>query len=277
MSTEAPLLIEPRELAQMLRGDEPPLVVHVGNPESHTHGHVPGAVFLPYEALTRDEPPVSGLVPDDETLGQILSGIGLTPDRHIVAYDADNGGRAARLLYTLAIAGHDRMSMLNGGLTAWVNEAYPIERELVTAQVSHYRVKRDDSHIADRDYILAHLEDPEVVILDVRSADEYSGRDLKAKRGGHIPGAVHMEWTRAIDKSRHLRMRPFKELQATLASLGVTPDREIIVYCQTHHRSAHTWALLKASGFERVRGYPGAWSDWGNQPDTPIEIDESSR
>lgn len=274
MSSDKPLLIETSELAELLRRDDPPLVVHVGNPESHTHGHIPGAVFLPYEALTRDEPPVSGLVPDDEALSQLLSGIGLTPERYLVAYDAENGGRAARLLYTLAIAGHRHMSMLNGGLTAWVNEAYPIERELVTAQVSHYQINRDDTPVADRDYILAHLDDPEVVVLDVRSADEYHGRDIKTQRGGHIPGAVHMEWTRAIDKSRHLRMRSSQEMRPMLDSLGVTPDREVIVYCQTHHRSAHTWALLKALGYERVRGYPGAWSDWGNHPDTPVETGE---
>ncbi|MDX1513585.1 MAG: rhodanese-like domain-containing protein, partial [Gammaproteobacteria bacterium] len=90
-------------------------------------------------------------------------------------------------------------------------------------------------------------------------------------RGGHIPGAVNFNWTDAMDPEAQRRLRPRERLLEDLADLGVTPDREVVTYCQTHRRSSHTYVVLKSLGFERVRGYPGSWSDWGNDPSTPVE------
>ena len=84
------------------------------------------------------------------------------------------------------------------------------------------------------------------------------------------PGAVHFDWVQAMDAASHRRLRPPEVLAEELGALGVSPDREVVVYCQTHHRSSHTYALLKHLGFPRVRGYHGAWSDWGNRPELPV-------
>ena len=264
-----PVLIEATELDRLRRSATPPLIVHVGDADGYARQHIPGAVFLDYADINANAPPTAGLVPDSASLSQVLSALGVDGHRHVVAYDDHNGGRAGRLLYTLEIAGHPQARMLNGGLTAWCNAGLEVQREPVTPEPGDFRVQWNDTPIATADYILEHLDDDDVVLLDVRSLDEYHGTDRKAARGGHIPGAVNMEWTLAIDEDQ--RMRTDDDMRAQLEGLGVTPDREIIVYCQTHHRSAHTWALLKAMGYPRVRGYPGAWSDWGNREDTPVE------
>jgi 3-mercaptopyruvate sulfurtransferase SseA len=86
-----------------------------------------------------------------------------------------------------------------------------------------------------------------------------------------VPGAVNFDWVNAIDQQRNLRLKPAEELRTLLETAGVTPDREVIVYCQTHHRSSHTYVVLKSLGYPRIKGYPGAWSEWGNLTDTPIE------
>ena len=74
-----------------------------------------------------------------------------------------------------------------------------------------------------------------------------------------------------MDPNRNLRLKPDDVLRNAFENLGATPDKQIVVYCQSHHRSAHTYNVLKHLGYENVQGYPGAWSDWGNDPNTPVE------
>ena len=162
--------------------------------------------------------------------------------------------------------------MLNGGIHAWANEGHPLAHAPAEVVPGDYAAEIRGDVSADKDYILARLGDDEVVLLDTRTPEEYHGIKVRAERGGHIPGAVNFNWVEAIDQQRNLRLKPAAELRALLEGVGATPDREIIAYCQTHHRSSHTYVVLKHLGFPRIRGYPGAWSEWGNLPDTPIEV-----
>jgi len=266
-----PLLVEPDALEAAL-GADGLLVVDVNEPQRYAQGHVPGAVNLAYAGLIGPRPPAMGMMAGEEQLGAALGAIGLTPDLHVVAYDSEGNGRASRLLWTLDALGHQGLSLLNGGFGAWAGEGHPVETDPVTPTPSDYAAHvANDAVIASKGYILDHLGDPDMVVLDVRSAAEYAGHDVRAARGGHIPGAVNMDWTMAMDRGRNLRFLPPDQLTALLAERGVTPDREVITHCQTHHRSAHTCWVLKSLGFPRVRGYDGSWSDWGNDPDVPIE------
>ena len=109
------------------------------------------------------------------------------------------------------------------------------------------------------------------MLLDARTADEYNGVRRFAERGGHIPGAVHFDWVTGMDPTRNMRMHSAERLLEELAKRGITPDKEVITYCHTHHRSSYSYMMLKILGFKQIKGYPGSWSDWGNRQDTPIE------
>ena len=265
-----PLLIEPDTLEESLTCDNI-LIVDMNKAETYLKMHIPGAVQLEYLHITASRRPVMGLVPDDETLAALFSSLGIDANTHVIAYDDEGGGRAARLLWTLEVAGHTRTSMLNGGLHSWANEGHPLDTEPVSPKPKTFNVNRNSGPIADSTYIMEQLDNENCRPLDVRTPDEYHGIKKFAVRAGHIPGAVNLNWTEAIDTNRNLRFKPDGELQALLAPLGITPDKEVITYCQTHHRSAHSWIVLKHLGYEHIKGYPGSWSDWGNNPELPVE------
>ncbi len=265
-----PLIVEPTELAGNPAAEKL-LLVDLCRPETYAQAHIPGAVHLDYRQIVAARPPAMGMLPDEARLSEAFSAIGLTPESHVVAYDDEGGGRAARLLWTLDVIGHRRYSLLNGGLHAWLNDRLPVSAEPAQRPRSQYAAKFHDAAVADKNYIARHLRDPDRVIVDARTPAEYRGETRRAERAGHIPGALNFDWVNAIDQARSLRLKPAEELKRTLLELGVTPEKEAIVYCQTHHRSAHTYIVLKSLGYPRVRGYPGSWSEWGNSPETPIE------
>lgn len=270
MERRLPLLLEPSELEQHL--NEPQLlIVDLSRPEHYAQGHIPGAVNLGYAHLVAARGPAQGELPDEKHLSALFSALGLTPDTHVVAYDDECNGRASRLLWTLDVVGHPHFSLLNGGLEAWTEGGRPLTVVPGRRTPSRYTVHLSGRARADKDYILQRLGHEKTVLLDTRSPGEYRGEIKRAARAGHIPGAVNFEWTRAMDPQRCQRIRPAEELKKELEALGVTPDKEVIAYCQTHHRSAHTYLVLKALGYPNVKGYPGSWSEWGNLPDTPIE------
>lgn len=266
-----PLLMEPEQLEARL--DTPGLrIVDLSRAEVHQRYHIPGAVFVDYKQIVRMQPPAGGLLPDAGRLSALFSAIGLTPETHVVAYDDEGGGKACRLLWTLEAIGHRRYSLLNGGLHAWANEGHPLTDAPAAVTPGAYHADLTDScaAVADYDFVLSHLHDPAVALLDARSPLEYRGLQRYSARGGHIPGAVNMEWTEALDQERNLRLKPAADLRSRLEQLGITTEQTVVAYCQTHHRSAHTWFVLKWLGYH-ARGYAGSWSEWGNRADAPVE------
>ncbi|MBM1144323.1 sulfurtransferase [Alcanivorax sp. ZXX171] len=274
MTSELPLLIESAELADHL--DAPDLlIIDLCKDQVYDQAHVPGAIHLDHQRLLAGTQPAPGLLPDDETLSALFSELGLTPDTWVVAYDDEGGGWAGRLLWTLDAIGHKRYSYLNGGIHGWLAEDLTTSTERTEAEPSDYQVGEHDPRTSvDLDHVLAHYQDPSVVIWDARSEEEFAGVRAFAQKAGHIPGAAHYEWTDAMDKTNNLRLRDLEEIRRELADRGIQGDKQVITHCQTHHRSGLTWLLGKILGFQDIRGYPGSWAEWGNHPDTPVEKSE---
>lgn len=267
-----PLIVEPEQLAEHLA--EPQLLI-IDVPlkaDSYSEGHVPGAVFLDHRRLMVGSGEVPNDLPDEAALSALFSSLGLTRDTHVVAYDDEGGGWAGRLLWTLELIGHTRYSYLNGGIQAW--RAAGLEQSTTPHEPtpSDYRAEfLNPGVMIEREELVERLSDRTLAVWDARSPEEYRGEKGKNKHLGHIPGAVNMEWTDAMDRERNLRIRDYAELVTELEALGLTPDKEVVTHCQSHHRSGFTWLVGKALGFEKMRGYPGSWQEWGNRDDTPIE------
>ena len=201
-----PLLLEPDQLLPLL-GDEKLLIVDVSSAGHYARGHIPGSVHLAASHLQCGVKPAPGKLPDRQALSRLFSALGLRQAQHVVIADDEGGGWAGRLAWTLDCIGHRHYSLLNGGLVAWVKEGYPLELQANTGKASDYCVDAiDPQPIATVDDILQLLDDPLLGIWDVRSAGEFNGSKVLAQRGGHIPGARHLEWTDLMDKSRNLRL-----------------------------------------------------------------------
>ncbi|KPQ25619.1 MAG: thiosulfate/3-mercaptopyruvate sulfurtransferase [Halomonas sp. HL-48] len=266
-----PLIVEPEQLQAHL--DDPQLlIIDVPvNPDSYRQGHVPGAIFLDFRYLMRGEGPIPSDVPSVEALSRLFSALGLTRDTHVVAYDDEGGGWAARLLWTLDLIGHQRYSYLNGGIHAWRDAGLEESSEPTAPVPSDYQAEiLNPQAMISADEIKQKLDDKQFAVWDARSQAEYDGEKGNNKHLGHIPGAVNMDWVNAMDRHRALRIRDYAELMTELGALGLTPEMEIATHCQSHHRSSFTWLVGKALGFN-MRGYPGSWGEWGNRDDTPIE------
>jgi thiosulfate/3-mercaptopyruvate sulfurtransferase len=108
-----------------------------------------------------------------------------------------------------------------------------------------------------------------VAIVDARTAAEHDATLVRSRRGGRIPGAVHLEWKENLQEDG--RFKAADALRRQYAALGVTPDREVIPYCQGGYRSANTYLALRLIGYPRVRNYLGSWGEWGNRDGLPIE------
>lgn len=264
------LLIEADELEPYLHNPGV-IIVDLCKAKQYALAHIPGAHFVEYADIVHVEKPVMGLLPSEIQVSIVLSRLGITADTHIVAYDDEGGGCASRFLWTLHVFGHDKTSLLNGGIFGWANEGHAVDTKVPVPRPSDYGVKNTYKYTADREYIKNNLHNKNIVLLDARSKPEYTGEKKFAFKGGHIPGAVHYEWVSAMDKENNLRLLPADRIQNTLDQLGLSKNKEIICYCQSHHRSAFSYLMLRVLGYENVKGYPGSWSDWGNQNDTPVE------
>jgi thiosulfate/3-mercaptopyruvate sulfurtransferase len=166
-----------------------------------------------------------------------------------VVYDDEGGGWAGRFIWTLDIIGHKNYSYLNGGLHAWLAAAYSIDNTPVSVAPSKLTLQLHSHAQALMSEVLAHYQDTaHYVLWDARSIEEYNGSRLLAMRGGHIPHAVHYEWTNVTNKDNSLKLRPLAIIQQELATLGIDNSKTVITYCQTHHRSG-----LKLFGRKAVR------------------------
>jgi thiosulfate/3-mercaptopyruvate sulfurtransferase len=198
----------------------------------------------------------------------LIQAKGVNHDSIVVAYDDVAGIRSARLFWFLEFFGHDDVRVLNGGFNAWLSAGLPVTRDANVPKTGNFQMRRRRERLATVDDVLAGLHDPGVVIVDARTDGEYTGQVVRARRGGAIPGAVHLEWTRNLDEKGFFK--PADELENMYSERGVTPDKEVMAHCQGAYRSAHTYLALRLIGYPKVRNYLGSWGEWGNRPDLPI-------
>lgn len=264
------LLIEAEDLVPFL-GHPHLRIVDLSRRSVYEQLHVPGALHLAPKLLVRQEEHASGFLPEIEQLKQLIEVLQISPEHHVVAYDDEGGAWAGRLLWNLHCLGFENTSLINGGIHAWLAAELPTSSQATTLEpvANLLPVETNLQYQVHYDELLELVQNNQTQIWDCRTEDEYTGLRLAARRGGHIPGALHFEWSTALNRQNHLKLHPLERTQQRLEHLGFNLDEPVVVYCQSHHRSGLAYILGRLLGWN-IRAYDGAWSEWGNRLDSPI-------
>jgi thiosulfate/3-mercaptopyruvate sulfurtransferase len=247
------LLVTPEWLATQL-GASDLRIVDVRPADAYAEGHIPGAVQLELAALSTTVDDVQGMLLGPEAYAAIMGQLGIDSDHAVVIYDSNWGMPAARVLWSLAYYGHSNAAILNGGWDGWEEGNYPTSNTVDLPQATTFTPQPTPHFLAELSWVQTHLDDPNVVLIDTRTPNEYAA--------GHLPNAMNWDWMNGVPTEGWETLRSSEELAAELNALGITPDKEIVTYCRSGARASHTFLLLRNLGYPRVRNYDGSWLEW---------------
>jgi thiosulfate/3-mercaptopyruvate sulfurtransferase len=247
-------------------------------PDAYFEGHIPGAVHWPWKETLWHATSREFLSP--YAFSQLMEKSGIGHNTTIVLY-SNESQFANYAFWVCTMRGHSKLKLLYGKKGVWINEKRPITQESPQIEPTKYPIRAtDESCRIGREGILAGLNNPDRVLLDLRSPQEYKGEmvsppkyfpcDHGAERKGHIPGARHLFYGDFLYEDE--RYKPVSEIRDAYYKLGATPDKEIVCYCRLSHRGSMGWFVARyLLGFSRVRVYDGSWTEWGSIVGMPIE------
>lgn len=264
------LLVIPDQLNYLLIDDNTFLI----DARADTSGEfIPDAVhFSAKSELSDPNHLVSNFLIGPEAFQAKMRKLGLNNDQDVVIMDEGNSLNAARLFYALEYYGFTNAAILDGGLAGWIEAGYPTAEEPKPAPGDgNFTVDVQPSRFCDYETVVDASNDPNKIILDVRSEGEYTGEVQRAEKSGHIPNAINLEWSEVIESEGVPYFLPPAEIQEKYAAAGLTPDKEIIPHCQSNVRGSHTYFTLRLMGYDSVRPYEGSWAEYGNREESVVE------
>jgi len=271
------LLVETDWVGEHLNDPGIRLVESNEDPLLYEMGHIPGAVKVDWFTTLQD--PIRRDFLSKADFEKLCSSLGISNDTTVVFYGDKSNWFAVYALWLFQYYGHLQTKIMNGGRAKWDLERRPWTKEVPQIKPTRYTARQPDASIrALREDVFNQLKQHKPLV-DVRSPKEYSGELLHmpnypqegATRGGHIPGAVNIPWSQAVNEADST-FKSFDQLKTLYEGRGITSDKEIIAYCRIGERSSHTWFVLKyLLGFPKVRNYDGSWTEWGNLVGVPIE------
>lgn len=285
------------KLKQLFQQASNPVLIDMSQPDQPP---LADARRVDFNQIVCNEGDRAGLLPANEDFNQALTHTGITPKSTVFLFDDTQGLAASRLAWSLMLCGLTEIYLIDGGREALLSAGWPLanleqsDPDLADSkqadtplggssdtnqQAPAHELKYDFSaHYCHAQAIADQLGNPdEWLIIDARSEAEYKGSDRRSRNAGHIPGAIHFDWQWFFDPEKPSYLLPDEVIRRRLKEKGITAKpgdqkaKTIAVYCQSHRRSSLMFCVLKHLGYADVRGYPGAWSDWGNCDDLPVE------
>ena len=275
------VLISATELASMMK-TEPTVIIDTRNPDAYAAGHIPGAVnvheIFTYLATSTPE----GIEELKTKFADAFGKAGLSGQETAVIYEQSMNsgfGQSCRGYFLLSMLGYPKIKVLHGGFDAWAAGSLPVTAEVPSpAPAAFTIVPEAGSILIDYKAMLAALDKPGIALLDVRDVDEWIGESSSpygkdfCPRKGRIPGAVWLEWYRMMKPTPEgPRFKSSDEILAECATVGITQETPVYLYCFKGARASNTLLALKNAGVKDVRMYFGSWNEWSRDPSLPID------
>jgi thiosulfate/3-mercaptopyruvate sulfurtransferase len=239
-------------------------------------GHIPGAIKLDWKKDLQDQ--VRRDFVNQEQFSALLSDRGISNDDKVVLYGGNNNWFAAYAFWYFKLYGHGDVVLLDGGRKKWELDARTYTTDVPQRAKTSYTASAPDLSIrAFRDEVVDAIGTKNLV--DVRSPDEFAGRLLapahlpqeQAQRGGHIPTAVNVPWSKSANEDGTFKSDD--ELAKIYGEAGLDEGKDTIAYCRIGERSSHTWFVLKELlGKENVKNYDGSWTEYGSLIGVPVVL-----
>ncbi len=252
----------------VIAASEPP-PHYFNHREDWLEAHIPGAVFVDWvHEITDPDDPRHAPVAPRARYQAFARRIGISERTRVVAYDDADGMFAARLWWTLLYYGHRHVAVLDGGWQRWVAEGRPVTADISAIAPGNFVARPDESLRRSGDQVLAGLESAEGLLVDVRSPSEFAGQSSRARRFGHIPGALNVPRPALVAEDGGLR--PADELRSLFARHGLDDEAEVVTYCNAGVSASYGMLALRVAGYGEVAVYDGSWKDWGNDDSRPV-------
>ncbi len=250
------------------------VVVDVRIPEAYELGHIKGAINIPVKSIQGTVKGVKEMMLPTADLEKLLGSKGISAGSYVVLYDENVQDFSTLFFWTLDVLGHNKMAVLNGGISKWAKEGLPIAAEETKLPPAKYTAQFDPSKVATLDDVKKRLGGKEVVFCDTRSPKEFTGETpgREVGRGGRLPGAVNVDWVNNSAMKEGFKVyKSADELLSMYEKAKVTKDKEVILYCRTGLRCTNSYFVLKLLGYPKLKSYDGSMIEWSNISDLPLE------